>query len=75
MVSQEAFAARLGVSRKTVSDLERGVAEHLSLKTAMRALSLAGFVLQASVRRPPTIYEVMTQRAADRARADEIMKS
>jgi len=40
-ISQAAFAQKLGVSRKTVSDLERGTAEHVSLKTAMAALSLA----------------------------------
>jgi len=43
---------RVGVSRKTLSELERGVAEHVSLKTVMKALSLAGFVLEASLRRP-----------------------
>jgi transcriptional regulator with XRE-family HTH domain len=71
-ISQQAFAARLGVSRKTVSDLERGAAEHVSLKTAMKALSLAGYVLQASPRRPPTLSEVMAQRAAHRTRVDEL---
>ena len=40
-MTQEKFASRLGISRKTLSDLERGVAEHVSLKTAMAALNLA----------------------------------
>jgi transcriptional regulator with XRE-family HTH domain len=71
-LSQQAFAERLGVSRKTLSDFERGAAEHVSLKTAITALSLAGFVLHASPRRPPTISEVMAQRAAHRARVDEL---
>lgn len=71
-ISQQAFAAQLGVSRKTVSDLERGAAEHVSLKTAMKALSLAGYILQAALRRPPTLSEVMAQRAAHRTRVDEL---
>jgi transcriptional regulator with XRE-family HTH domain len=74
-ISQAAFAQKLGVSRKTVSDLERGAAEHVSLKTAMAALSLAGFVLYSAERRPPTIEEIMTRRAADRARAEELLNS
>ena len=71
-LTQAEFARRLGISRKTLSDLERGTAEHVSLKTALAALSLAGYVLQAFARRPPTLSEVMAQRAAHRARADEI---
>lgn len=74
-ISQAAFAQKLGVSRKTISDLERGAAQHVSLKTAMAALSLAGFVLYAAERRPPTIEEIMARRAADRVRADELMNS
>src|SRR5579862_5704320 len=74
-LSQQAFAQRLGVSRKTLSDLERGAAEHISLKTAMTALALAGFVLHASARRPPTLSEVMAQRAAHRARVDALPRS
>lgn len=69
-LSQTDFAARLGVSRKTVSDLERGVATNISLNTALQALEFAGFVLEARPRRPPTITEVMARRATDRARAD-----
>ena len=45
------------------------------LQKAMKALSLAGFVLQAAVRRPPTITEVMEQRATYRRRIDELDKS
>ena len=74
-ISQAAFAQKLGVSRKTISDLERGTAEHVSLKTAMAALSLAGFVLYSAERRPPTIEQIMARRAADRARAEELLKS
>jgi len=72
-ISQAAFAQKLGVSRKTISDLERGAAEHVSLKTAMAALALAGFVLYATQRRPPSMEEIMTRRAADRIRADELL--
>jgi DNA-binding XRE family transcriptional regulator len=72
-VSQVAFAAKLGVSRKTISDLERGAAEHVSLKTAMAALSLAGFVLYSCERRLPTMEDIMARRAADRARADKLL--
>jgi len=61
------------VSRKTLSDLERGAAEHVSLKTAMAALTLAGYVLFAAERRPPTMEEIMARRAADRTRADELL--
>jgi transcriptional regulator with XRE-family HTH domain len=71
-VSQQAFAQRLGISRKTLSDLERGASENVSLSTALKALSLAGFVLHAASRRPPTLSEVMTLRAEHRARVDEI---
>ncbi|HEY5755234.1 MAG TPA: helix-turn-helix domain-containing protein [Steroidobacter sp.] len=71
-LSQTDFAAQLGVSRKTVSDLERGVAAHVSLNTALQALTLAGLVLEARPRRPPTITEVMARRAADRERADQL---
>lgn len=71
-LSQTVFATQLGVSRKTVSDLERGVAAHISLNTALQALQLAGFVLEARPRRPPTIAEVMARRAADQARADQL---
>lgn len=71
-LSQQEFAARLGVSRKTLSDLERGVAEHVSLNTAIKALSLAGYVVEASPRRPPTLPEVMAQRAAHQARVDRL---
>jgi DNA-binding XRE family transcriptional regulator len=74
-VSQQVFATKLGVSRKTLSDLERGNAQHVSLNTAMKALSLAGFVLQATLRRPPTLAEVMAQRAAHRTRVDELAKA
>src|ERR1700733_6515797 len=74
-ISQAAFAQKLGVSRKTISDLERGAAEHVSLKTAMAALSLAGFALFATERRPPSMEEILAQRAADRTRADELLNS
>jgi DNA-binding XRE family transcriptional regulator len=74
-LSQEVFAQKLGVSRKTVSDLERGAAEHVSLKTAMAALALAGFVLYSAERRPPTPDEIMARRASDRARADDLIAS
>jgi DNA-binding XRE family transcriptional regulator len=74
-ISQAAFGQKLGVSRKTISDLERGVAEHVSLKTALAALSLAGFVLYSAERRPPTMEQIMAQRAAERARADELLRS
>ncbi len=72
-ISQAAFAQKLGVSRKTISDLERGAADHVSLQTAMEALSLAGFVLYSAERRLPTMEEIMERRAADRARADELL--
>lgn len=71
-LSQTEFATQLGVSRKTVSDLERGVAAHISLNTALQALQFAGFVLEARLRRPPTISEVMARRAADQARTDQL---
>lgn len=71
-LSQQAFAERLGVSRKTVSDLERGAVENVSLKTAMAALSQAGYVLSASARRTPTLAEVLAQRAAHRTRVEEL---
>ena len=74
-ISQAAFAQKLGVSRKTISDLERGTAEHVSLKTAMAALSLAGFVLYSVERRPPTMEEIMARHAADRTRADKLLNS
>jgi DNA-binding XRE family transcriptional regulator len=74
-ISQAVFAQKLGVSRKTISDLERGVAEHVSLKTAMTALSLAGFVIYCAERRPPTMEEIMARRAADRARAGELLNA
>src|SRR5688572_6201121 len=74
-VPQQAFAEQLGVSRKTLSDLERGTAEHVSLSTAMKALSLAGFVLEASQRRPPTLSEVMAKRAEHRIRVDKLTAS
>src|SRR5579863_8469918 len=74
-ISQAEFAQKLGVSRKTISDLERGAAEHVSLKTAMAALSLAGFVLYTAERRPPTMEEIMARRAAERTRADELLNS
>ena len=51
-IPQERFARQLGVSRKTLSDLERGVAENVSLNTALRALALAGFA--ELVERRPT---------------------
>ena len=74
-LSQTEFAAKLGVSRKTLSDLERGAAEHLSLKTALHALTLAGFSLEASIRRPPTLAEVMARRAEHQARVDQLTES
>lgn len=74
-ISQEDFARKLGVSRKTLSDLERGAVEHVSLKTAMAALALAGFVLYSARRRPPTMEEIMARRAADRVRAEELEAS
>jgi transcriptional regulator with XRE-family HTH domain len=70
-LSQAEFASRLGVSRKTISDLERGAAENLSFNTAMAALWLAGFQLEANPRRPPTLNEVMARRAVDIARAEQ----
>jgi len=69
-LSQSEFASQLGVSRKTISDIERGAAEHLSMNTALAALWLAGFQLEANQRRPPTLSEVMARRAADLARAE-----
>ena len=74
-LSQADFARKLGVSRKTISDLERGAIEHISLKTAMAALALAGFALFAAKRRPPTMEEIMARRAADRARAEDLMNA
>ena len=74
-ISQAAFAQKLGVSRKTISDLERGATEHVSLKTAMAALSLAGLVLYATERRLPSMEEIMARRAADRTRAEELLSS
>jgi transcriptional regulator with XRE-family HTH domain len=71
-LSQTELAAQLGVSRKTVSNLERGVTANILLSTALQALRLAGFVLEAQPRRPPTITEVMARRAADQARADKL---
>lgn len=71
-LSQAEFAQKLGVSRKTVSDFERGAAEHLSLKAALKALWLAGLQLEATPRRPPTISEVLTRRASDQARAEQL---
>lgn len=74
-ISQERFARQLGVSRKTLSDLERGVAGNVSLNTALRALALAGFTVEAAPHRPPALSEVMEQRARDLARADELSTS
>jgi DNA-binding XRE family transcriptional regulator len=74
-ISQADFAQKLGVSRKTISDLERGAAEHISLKTAMVALSLAGYALYSAERRLPTMEEILARRAADRARADKLLNS
>jgi transcriptional regulator with XRE-family HTH domain len=74
-VSQAAFAQKLGVSRKTVSDLERGAAENVSLTTAMAALSLAGYALYSVERRLPTMEEIMERRAADRIRADTLLSA
>ena len=71
-LSQAEFANKLGISRKTVSDLERGSAEHLSLKTALKALWVAGLQLEATSRRPPTISEVLARRASDQTRAEQI---
>ena len=68
-LSQAEFGKRLGVSRKTISDIERGAAEHLSLSTALTALWLAGFQLEAHPRRPPTLNDVMARRAEDMAKA------
>lgn len=73
-LSQTEFASRLGVSRKTISDLERGLAQNLSFNTALQALWLAGLQLEATPRRPPTLEEVMSRRAADQARSDELTK-
>jgi len=73
-LSQQVFAAMLGVSRKTLSDLERGAAEHLSLKTAIKAVLLAGFVLHAAARRPPTLAEVMVRRAKHRTQVDGLSR-
>lgn len=70
--SQTAFAERLRVSRKTLSDIERGVADHVSLKTALQALALAGFVLEASMRRLPTLPEIMAERSEHQARIDNL---
>jgi DNA-binding XRE family transcriptional regulator len=72
-MSQADFARKLGVSRKTISDLERGAGEHISLKTVMAAMALAGFALYSAQRRPPTQEEIMTRRAADRARAEGLL--
>jgi len=73
-ISQSDFARRLGVSRKTISDLERGAVEHISLKTAMAALALAGFALYSAQRRLPTMQEIMARRAADRVRAEGLLE-
>jgi DNA-binding XRE family transcriptional regulator len=74
-VSQADFARKLGVSRKTISDLERGAVEHISLKTAMAALALAGFALYSARRRPPTMEEITARRSADRARAEGLLEA
>lgn len=74
-ISQSDFARRLGVSRKTISDLERGAVEHVSLKTAMAALALAGFALYSAQRRLPTMQEIMARRAADRVRAEGLLEA
>ena len=71
-LTQSEFAEQLGVSRKTISDIERGAAEHLSMNTALAALWLAGLQLEATQRRPPTLSEVMARRAADHARVEQL---
>jgi transcriptional regulator with XRE-family HTH domain len=71
-LSQSEFASKLSVSRKTISDIERGAAEHVSMNTALAALWLAGFQLEANQHRPPTLSEVMARRATDLARAEQL---
>jgi transcriptional regulator with XRE-family HTH domain len=64
--SQQAFATELGVSRKTLSDFERGEGQNISLQTALRALSLAGLVVSIQEHRPPTLTEVLEAKAVRR---------
>lgn len=71
-LTQAQLAEKLGVSRKTVSEIERGAAENVSLKTALRALALVGFVVQATPHRPPQLADVMARRAQDLNRADKL---
>ena len=69
-LSQEELANRLGISRKTLSDLERGVSTNISLSTALDALAQTGFVVEVSEHRPPQIDDVMAARAAQLVRLE-----
>lgn len=70
-ISQNDFSSKLGISRKTLSDFERGVADHISLSTALRAMALAGLVVEVAPHRKPTISEVLETRARQLTQADE----
>ena len=71
-MTQAQLAEKLSVSRKTVSEMERGATEHVSVKTALRALALVGFVVEATPHRPPSFDQVLARRAQDLTRADTL---
>jgi len=76
--SQAQLAELVGVSRKTISDLERGEGHHASLTTALKALSLTGFSVDIIPHRRPDIEEILRIRAAvrnDAAESPRILKT
>lgn len=61
-LTQEQFAAKVNISRKTLSEFERG-AGNVSLASALRAVTLAGINLSAAPRRPRSLNEVLSEQA------------
>lgn len=72
-ITQQQLAAKLGVSRKTLSDFECGAAKNISLATALKALSATGLTVEVRQRRTPDINEVLAQRAEQLERADRLI--
>ncbi|QPT39704.1 transcriptional repressor DicA [Oligella ureolytica] len=67
-LTQEALAKKVGVSRRTVSQLELGQVSDLGIRKVMALLGALGLELQATpirVKRP-TLDELQKERAAEK---------
>ncbi|HOF89398.1 MAG TPA: helix-turn-helix transcriptional regulator [Armatimonadota bacterium] len=64
-LTQAALAAALGISRATISQLERGTVQDIGIRKVMRLLDYLGLALRVGPKgRPPTLDELREEHDA-----------